>query len=116
MLAVKLAGLGSYLPMRRVTNQELEAQLDIPAGWIERVTGVRERRYSTHETSAGMATAAARMALEAAGTCLDDVDAIVGASTAPQQAIPCTAALVQRELGAPEGRSACFDINATCLS
>jgi 3-oxoacyl-[acyl-carrier-protein] synthase-3 len=40
----------------------------------------------------------------------------VGASAGPQQAIPCTAALVQRELGAPEGRSACFDVNATCLS
>jgi 3-oxoacyl-[acyl-carrier-protein] synthase-3 len=45
-----------------------------------------------------------------------DLDAIIGASTGSQQAIPCTATLVQRELGAPEGASACFDVNATCLS
>ncbi len=116
MLAAHLAGLGTYLPERRVSSATLEEQLNIPAGWTERVTGVRERRYCTDETSVGMAAAAAHQALDRAGLRPDDLDAIVGASTAPQQAIPCTAALVQRELGAPEGRSACFDINATCLS
>ncbi len=116
MLPVKLAGLGSYLPARRVTNAELEARLGIAPGWIERVTGVRERRYANGETSAGMGAAAIRAALAAAGIGIDDVDAIVGASAAPQQGIPCTAALVQRELGAPEGRGACWDVNATCLS
>lgn len=116
MLAVKIAGLGAYLPDRRVTSAELEQQLDIPPGWTERVTGVRERRYCTRETTAGMAAAAARRALHQADLRVSDLDAIVGASTAPQQAIPCTAALVQRELGAPEGRSTCFDLNATCLS
>jgi 3-oxoacyl-[acyl-carrier-protein] synthase III len=45
-----------------------------------------------------------------------DLDAIIGASAGSQQVIPCTAAFVQRELGAPDGRSACFDVNATCLS
>ena len=116
MLPVKLAGLGSYLPERRVTSAELEAQLGITPGWIERVTGVRERRYAGCETSAGMGAAAARMALAQAGRDLADLDLIIGASTAPQQAIPCTAVLVQHELGAPEGRSACFDLNATCMS
>lgn len=116
MIAVKIAGLGAYLPARIVTNSELEAQLAIPPGWIERVTGVRERRYATDETAAGMAAVAARRALDAAGLRLADIDAIVGASSAPQQTIPCTAALIQRELGAPDGGSACFDINATCLS
>lgn len=56
------------------------------------------------------------MALLEASRNPNDLDAIIGASTAPQQAIPCTAALVQRELGAPEGRSVCFDVNATCMS
>jgi 3-oxoacyl-[acyl-carrier-protein] synthase-3 len=77
---------------------------------------VQERRYATHETSAGMGAAAARRALAAADLSLGDLDAIIGASTGPQQAIPCTAALVQRELQAPEGKSVCFDVNATCLS
>jgi len=116
MLPVKLAGLGWYLPPRRVTNAELEERLDIPADWIERVTGVCERRYVTDETVVAMGVAASYMALEAAGLDVSDLDAIICASTSPQQAIPCTAAFLQRELHAPEGTSACFDINATCLS
>jgi 3-oxoacyl-[acyl-carrier-protein] synthase-3 len=116
MHPIKIAGLGSYLPERRVTNAELEARLDIPAEWIERASGVRERRYATHETSAGMGAAAARRALADAGLRASELDAIIGASAGPQQAIPCTAALVQRELQAGDGGSACFDINATCLS
>jgi 3-oxoacyl-[acyl-carrier-protein] synthase-3 len=64
MLPVKIAGLGWYLPERRVTNTELEEQLGIPADWIERVTGVHERRYVTNETAVSMGVAAAQMALE----------------------------------------------------
>lgn len=116
-LPVKIAGIGHYLPPRIVTSAELEARLDIPAGWVEAVTGVVERRYAADaETTAGMAAAAARQALEMAGMTVGDLDAIIGACTAVQQAIPCTAALVQSELGAPDGGSACFDVNATCLS
>jgi 3-oxoacyl-[acyl-carrier-protein] synthase III len=115
-LPVKLAGLGWYLPERRVSSAELAQRLNVAPGLIERTTGVLERRYAGGETAAGMGAAAARMALEHAGIRNDDLDAIIGASSAPQQCIPCTAALVQRELGAPEGRSLCFDINATCLS
>lgn len=116
MLPVKIAGLGYYLPERRVTNEELEAQLGIPAAWIERASGVRERRYVTNENAVSMATIAARRALADAGLHVRALDAIIGASAAPQQMIPCTATFVQRELDAPEGGSACFDINATCLS
>jgi len=116
MLPIKVAGLGYYLPERRVTSAELEEQLHIPEGWIEQVTGVRERRYATCESSLSMAVEASRKALEASGIDLDDIDLIVGASTAPHQSIPCTAALAQRALGAPDGKSACFDVNATCLS
>lgn len=116
MLPVKIAGLGYYLPERRVTNAELEERLGISAEWIERATGVRERRYATGETSVGMACEAARMALASADLRVEELDAIVGASTAAQQSIPCTAALVQRELEAPDGESACFDVNSTCLS
>jgi len=116
MLPVRIAGIGHYLPGRRVTSAELEERLGIPSGWIERATGVRERRYSSGETSVDMAVASCRDALDSSGVLLEDVDAIVGASTAPHQSIPCTAALVGRALGAPDGRSACWDVNATCLS
>ncbi len=116
MLPIKIAGLGWHLPEQRITNEDLESRLGIPASWMSRVSGVHERRYATHETSVSMAVAAAQMALADAGLRVQDVDAMVGASTGPQQTIPCTAALVQHALGAPEGISACFDVNATCLS
>lgn len=115
-LAVQIAGIGHYLPARRVGNAELAARLGVSADWIARATGVHERRYVTTETSAGMAAAAAQQALAMAGATPADLDLIVGASAAPQQALPCTAVLVQRELAAPDGRSMCYDVNATCVS
>jgi 3-oxoacyl-[acyl-carrier-protein] synthase-3 len=120
MLQIKIAGLGYHLPARRVTSTELLQTWSLPADLIEHAAGVYERRYAGNcapeETTAGMAAAAAQRALAAAGLTVRDVDAIIGASTVPQQAIPCTAAFVQRALGAPDGGSVCFDINATCLS
>jgi 3-oxoacyl-[acyl-carrier-protein] synthase-3 len=111
-----IAGLGAYLPERVVTSAELEESWGLTPGWIMRVAGISERRYAARETVAGMAAAAGRRALAAAGMAVSDLDLIIAASSAPQQTIPCTAAFIQRELGAPEGVSACFDVNATCLS
>jgi 3-oxoacyl-[acyl-carrier-protein] synthase-3 len=116
MLPVKIAGLGYHLPEQRVTSAELLRSWSVPEGLVEHAAGVYERRYATTETTAGMAAAAARQALDHANLPPQAIDAIVGASTVPQQAIPCTAAFVQRELGAPDGGSVCFDVNATCLS
>jgi 3-oxoacyl-[acyl-carrier-protein] synthase III len=116
MLPMKIAGLGHYLPECVVSSAELESRLNLTNGFIEQSAGIRERRFASHETSAGMAAAASRQALQRAGLDAAALDLIVGASTSPQQSIPCTAALVQRELAAPDGRSACFDVNATCLS
>ena len=115
-LSVRITGIGAYLPPRIVTNAELETELGLTPGWIFDRTGVRERRRCAGESSAFMAAAAARDALTMAGTGVGDLTAIIGASSTPQQAIPCTAVFVQRELDAPEGVAACFDINATCLS
>lgn len=115
-LPVKIAGLGCSLPAQIVTNVELAAQTGVSAAWIEQATGVVERRHAGAETTVSMGVAAARQALAAAGMAAEQLDAIVGASTGPQQLIPCTAAFMQRALGAPDGGSACFDLNATCLS
>jgi 3-oxoacyl-[acyl-carrier-protein] synthase III len=114
-LAVRIAGLGTYLPERVVSSAELEVQLGLDSGWIAKRTGVLERRYATHETTVSQAVAASQIALERAGITVDDLDAIIGANL-PQQTIPCTAALLQKALGAPDGSSACWDVNATCLS
>ncbi len=113
---IKLAGLGSALPERRVSSAEIAAVVGVAQQRIEQATGVYERRYVTSETTASMGAAAARQALEQAQISIDEVDVIIGASTAPQQMLPCTAVFFQRALGAPEGRSVCFDVNATCLS
>jgi 3-oxoacyl-[acyl-carrier-protein] synthase-3 len=115
-LTARISGVGTYLPPRIVTNDELEAQLGLSPGWIFDRTGVRERRRADGEPASAMAAAAARQALEMAGLEPGDLTAIIGASSTPQQAIPCTAVFVQRELAAPEGVASCFDVNATCLS
>ncbi len=114
-LAVRIAGLGAYLPEQVVANAELEAKMGLPSGWIAKRTGVLERRYATHETTVSQAVAASKIALGRSGIKVEQIDAIIGANLA-QQTIPCTAALVQQALGAPDGSSACWDINATCLS
>jgi 3-oxoacyl-[acyl-carrier-protein] synthase III len=115
-LPARISGCGAYLPSRIVTNEELEPALGLTSGWIEQRTGVRERRRCTTESVSFMAANAALDALAMAGISSSDLTAIIGASSTPLQAIPCTAVFVQRELGAPEGATACFDVNATCLS
>jgi 3-oxoacyl-[acyl-carrier-protein] synthase III len=115
-LPVRVAGLGTYLPRDAVSSTDLEKELGVSEGWIERVTGVTERRRARGETTAAMAAAAVREALKDAGTELDEVDLFIGASTGRQQSIPCNAVFIQKELMATEGRSACFDVDATCLS
>ncbi len=116
-LRIRLAGLGSYLPARRVTTRQLATELGVDGDWAERSTGVIERRYAgASDTTVSMASAAAHAALEQADTRADQLDTIIAASTSRQQLIPCTAAFIQRALQCPEGRSFCFDIDATCLS
>ncbi len=115
--AVKIAGLGAYLPPRRVPSSELEKAFSLSPGWVEETVGVRERRRrAAGQGAVEMAALAARDALDRAGVAADDVDLVIGASVSRRQFIPCTAAFVQRELGLPEGRSFCFDVDATCLS
>ena len=116
MLKAKIADLGSYLPQRIVTSEEIAQKLGIPSGWIERVTGVCERRYVTDETVAFMGAQAARQACTHAGIELSEIDCIMGASATPQQVVPCTATFFQRELGLEATNCPCFDVDATCLS
>ncbi|WP_323747691.1 3-oxoacyl-ACP synthase III family protein [Catenulispora rubra] len=107
-------GTGSYLPERIVTNKEIEACVpDASAEWIERRTGILERRYAAPEQAASdLAVHAARGALADSGLDAGDLDHIIVATTTGDAPIPATAALVQRALGAR--RAACFDINAAC--
>ncbi len=83
------------------------------AAWIERKTGIRERRYAAaHEATSDLAAEAAVRALENSGTDPDQLDWIVVATSTPDHPQPATAALVQHRLGAV--RAAAFDVNAVC--
>jgi 3-oxoacyl-[acyl-carrier-protein] synthase-3 len=108
-----LAGVGGYLPERIVTNEELAATLETSDAWIRDRTGIRQRHIAgPHETAAFMGTAAARAALADAGAEPGDVDAIILATSTPDQAFPATALRVQAALGVPRGFG--FDIAAAC--
>ncbi len=108
-----LAGCGGYLPERIVTNDELSRTVDTSDEWIRERTGIRQRHFAgKHETAAFMGTAAARAALADAGAAVSDVDAIILATSTPDQAFPATALRVQAQLGVTKGFG--FDLSAAC--
>jgi 3-oxoacyl-[acyl-carrier-protein] synthase-3 len=108
-----LTGVGGYLPERIVTNADLARTVDTSDAWIQERTGIRQRHFAApHETASFMATQAARAALAYAQASPDDVDAIILATSTPDQAFPSTAVRVQAELGVKRGFG--FDLSAAC--
>ena len=108
-----LAGVGGYLPARVVSNDELAQRLETSDAWIRERTGIRQRHIAApHETCAFMATEAARSALRHAEAEPAEVDAIILATSTPDQAFPATALRVQAALGVPGGIG--FDLSAAC--
>lgn len=109
----RVAGTGSYLPERVVTNAELERVVETSDQWIFERSGIRERRIAAaHETSTDLALPAARAALEMAGLQPSDIDLIVVATCTPEKVFPSTACLVQERLGV--GECPAFDVQAAC--
>ncbi|MFZ5880238.1 MAG: 3-oxoacyl-[acyl-carrier-protein] synthase III C-terminal domain-containing protein [Chloroflexota bacterium] len=115
-LPLKIIGLGRYLPARIVPSSELEKICNLPAGWVERHNGVRERRWVTDETSSYMAAQAAREALDEAGLKPDQLSLIINASGTGEQAIPDTGALIQKQLGLGKSGIPAMTVHNTCLS
>jgi 3-oxoacyl-[acyl-carrier-protein] synthase-3 len=112
-VAAGIAGLGSALPARVVTNAELEAHLGLASSWIERRTGIRERRHlRPDEPLSDLAAAAAREALADAGLDAGELDLVLVATFTGDNLTPGTAPLVAHALGA---RAAALDVNAACV-
>ncbi len=108
-----ITGTGSALPPRRVSNAELAAQVDTSDEWIVERTGIRFRHIAgPDETTATLATEAARAALVAAGTAAADIDLIVLATATPDQTFPASATKVQAALGIDD--CVAFDVAAVC--
>jgi 3-oxoacyl-[acyl-carrier-protein] synthase III len=109
---VAVVGLGSYLPDRVVTNDDLAQRLDTSDEWIRTRTGIRERHYAADDqATSDLAIAAAQAALADAGLTADDVDVIIVATTTPDHPVPATAPIVAAALGRV---CAAFDLNAAC--
>ena len=109
----RIAGTGSALPAKILTNADLEKFVDTSDEWIATRTGIRQRHVVAEgETTGDLAERAARAAMEAAGVQASELDLIVLGTTTPDLIFPSTACLVQHRLGA-NGCGA-FDVNAAC--
>ena len=108
-----LLGTGSALPKRVVTNAELTETVDTSDEWIVERTGIRMRHIAGEgETTATLATDAAKAALEAAGLAVQDIDLIILATATPDQTFPASATKVQAALGIDD--CVAFDVAAVC--
>ena len=109
----QIAGTGSYLPERVMTNAEFEQIVDTSDEWIRERTGIKRRHIAAEgEKTSDMGLAAARSAIESAGVEIDDVDLIIVATTTPDKVFPSTACIVQRQLGVTDIPA--FDVHAAC--
>lgn len=114
----RITGTGSHLPVRRVTNADLVADLaargvDTSDEWIVERTGISARHFAADDVACSdMALDAARKALQAAGREAKDIDLIIVATSTPDMVFPSTAAILQNKLGA--NGCAAFDVQAVC--
>jgi 3-oxoacyl-[acyl-carrier-protein] synthase-3 len=109
----KIAGTGSYLPEKILTNADLEKMVDTNDAWIAERTGIRERRMaSDDQVTSDLAYIAATRALEMAKITATDLDMIIFATVTPDQIMPSAACMLQKKLGARQVMA--FDISAAC--
>ena len=109
----RIAGTGSYLPEKVLTNADLEKIVDTTDEWITSRSGIRERHVAAEgETTSDLALQAALRALEAAGTRADEIELIIVGTTTPDVIFPSVACYLQQKLGV--AGCGAFDVNAAC--
>lgn len=108
-----MLGLGTCVPSRHITNEDIASWSGAAPAWIAERTGVRERRYvAPGTTTSDLAAGAADLALTDAGVDAQQVGLLIVATSTPDQPQPATAVHVQRKLGLPTCPA--FDVNAVC--
>lgn len=108
-----ITGTGSYLPEKVVTNDDLSKIMDTDDEWIKQRTGIAQRHVAAEgQLTSDLASKAGHEALEAAGLDVDRLEAIIVATTTPDDTFPATAASVQAKLGAHHAFA--FDVQAVC--
>ena len=113
MIYSRIAGTGSFLPPRVVTNEELSRSMDTSDEWIRGRTGICQRHIAdASQSSSDLALPAAQAAMTTAGVSAADIDLIIVATSTPDFIFPSTACLLQAKLGIKQG--AAFDLQAVC--
>ena len=109
----RIAGTGSYLPARVVTNADFEARMDTTDAWIRERTGIERRhRVAPGETTVDMAEHASRRAIEASGLKPEQIDLIIVGTTTPDLVFPNCGVLLQGRLGCRGGRPAISELRS----
>src|SRR6202022_4487405 len=113
LVRAKITALGTYVPPRLLTNDDLEKMVETSNEWIMERTGIRERHIADKGVaSSDLAVEAAKRALAERGLAPSDLDALFVATVTPDMFFPSTACLVQHKLGAKGVWG--FDLSAAC--
>jgi len=109
----RIVGIGSYLPRKRLHNNDLQEMVDTSDEWIIERTGIRERRIAgEREAASDLGYKASKRAIKDAGIRPEQIDTIIVATMSGDMPMPSTATLIQGRLGARNASA--FDINAAC--
>ncbi len=113
-MAGKICGTGSYVPLHYMHNNDVAQLVETSDQWIRERTGIVERhiKQESTDTTVFMAVQAAKRALKNAGIKGEEVDLVIVSTISSNVILPCTACMVQKEIGAPAAM--CFDLNAAC--
>lgn len=112
-MAFEIVATGSYVPRSIMTNFDLEKYCDTNDEWIFSRTGIKSRHYAEEETTEDLGVYAGKQALERAGVCREDIDAVIVATFTPEYLTPSIACMIQSRLNLRQDILA-FDMNAAC--
>ena len=113
MRQARISATGSYVPVKKLTNQDLEKMVDTSDEWITARTGIKERRIaSKNQACSDLAVKAAENALNQRGMKPAELELIIVATVTPDTFVPSAACMLQEKLGA--SNAAAFDVNAAC--